>query len=106
MFRGYMQKLSNEQLMIAFEELQDLQDTGILQNGVVRGLIGIYKDYYSAADASISIIEKEVYYEMAMRFYTKTNNIIDQLEAIREDDKIRFADQVVNRAIRIVKESK
>lgn len=66
----------------------------------------MYKDSYSTADASISIIEKEVYYEMAMRFYAKTNDIIDQLEAIREDDKIRSADQVVNRAIRIVKESK
>jgi len=80
--------------------------TGVSEGDVVRGFIGVYKDYYSKADASIPIIEKEVYYEMAMRFYTKTNDIIDQLEAIREDEKIRFAGQVVNRAIRIVKDSK
>lgn len=69
MFRDYMQKLSNEQLKNAFEELQDLQDTGNLKSGVVRGLIGVYKDYDPTSEASISIIEKEVYYEMSMRFY-------------------------------------
>lgn len=106
MFKEYMQNLPNEQLLVAFEELQETKSTGVLDGDVARGLIGVYKDYYPTADASISIIEKEVYYEMAMRFYAKTNDIIDQLEAIRKDDKIRFADQVVNRAIRIVKESK
>jgi hypothetical protein len=106
MFKKYMQNLSNERLMKAFEELQDMISTGVLEGDVTRGLIGVYKDYYPTADASISIIEKEVYYEMAMRYYAKTNNIIVQLEEIREDDNIRFADQVVNRAIRIVKESK
>lgn len=47
-----------------------MQDTGILcNNGAVRGLIGVYRDYYPTCDVSIGLIEKEIYYEMAMRFY-------------------------------------
>lgn len=69
MFKKYMQNLSNERLMKAFEELQDMISTGVIEGDVARGLIGVYKDYYPTADASISVIEKEVYYEMAMRFY-------------------------------------
>lgn len=67
---------------------------------MARGLIGVYKDYYHTADASISIIEKEVYYEMAMRFYAKTNNTINQLDAIREDNKIRFDESELRNFIR------
>ena len=105
MFREYMQKIPNEQLMNAYEELQDMKSTGVLQGDTVRGFIGVYRDYYHTAEASISIVEKEIYYEMAMRYYAKTNDIIDQLEAIRKDDNIRFANQVVDRAINIVKEN-
>ena len=101
-----MQNLTNEKLMATFDELQDMKSTGVLEGDITRSFMGIYKDCYPTSDVSVSIIEKEVYYEMAMRFYARTNNIIDQLEAIRKDDKIRFADQVVNRAIRIVKEIK
>nr|WP_024835462.1 hypothetical protein [Clostridium sp. 12(A)] len=70
MFREYMQKLSDQQLIDAFGELQDSQSLGILKpGGEVRRLMGVYKDFYSTTEPSISTVEKEIYYEMAMRYY-------------------------------------
>lgn len=71
MFKEYMQNLKDETLFNAFEELQDMQSTGVLKSdAVARGLIGIYKDYYHRADVSISVIENAVCQEMARRYYT------------------------------------
>ncbi len=41
MFKKYMQNLSKEQLLAAFEELQEMKSTGVLDGDVVRGLIGV-----------------------------------------------------------------
>lgn len=70
-FRKYMQEISGEDLLKAFEELQDLRDTGILCDGIVRK---IQKDCREMIECHIGFpfiddIKNEVYYEMAMRYY-------------------------------------
>lgn len=75
-FREYMQQVNDDVLLKAFEELQELQQSGVLSEGEVKKFRRKYKELYSCADASISIIENEVYFEMAMRYYKKMEGVL------------------------------
>ncbi len=72
-FREYMQKIEDSRLLKAFEELQECTDTGILSDGEVRLFKRKYEKIYDA-HFSLKDIEKEIYYEMAMRYYEMKNS--------------------------------
>jgi len=67
-FREYMQKINDSRLFKAFEELQECADTGILADGETRQLKRKCEEIYDT-HFTLKDIEKEIYYEMAMRYY-------------------------------------
>ena len=71
-FREYMQTVDDATLLKALEEFQESMDTGVLPNGEARKLWKKYEEIYNTK-FSYSNIEKEVYYEMAMRYYVIQN---------------------------------
>lgn len=72
-FRKYMQNVEDSRLLKAFEELQECSDTGILTDGETRQLQRKYEEIYDAR-FPIKDIEREIYYEMAMRYYEIKNS--------------------------------
>ena len=72
-FREYMQTVDDTTLLKAFEEFQESMNTGVLPNGEARKLWKKYEEIYNTK-FSYSNIEKEVYYEMAMRYYGIRNS--------------------------------
>lgn len=68
-----MQKIEDSKLLEAFEELQECMDTGILVDGETRQLKRKYEEIYDT-HFSLKDIEKEIYYEMAMRYYGIKNS--------------------------------
>lgn len=70
-FRKYMQGISDEDLLKAFEELQDLRDTGVLCDGIVRKIQREYRNLIICHSGfpTIDNIKNEIFYEMAMRYY-------------------------------------
>lgn len=67
-FREYMQNVDDTILLKAFEEFQECMDTGVLPSGEARKLWKKYEEIYNTK-FSYKDIEKEIYYEMAMRYY-------------------------------------
>lgn len=72
-FREYMQGIEDKTLLKAFEEFQDCMDTGVLEDGEARKLWKKYEEIYSTK-ILLKDIEKEIYYEMAMRYYEIRNS--------------------------------
>lgn len=67
-FREYLQQVSDKDLIKAFEEYQQLASSGVLPDGVSREFWRMCEEIYGA-EFTLNFIEKEVYYEMARRYY-------------------------------------
>lgn len=67
-FRDYMQRVDDKVLMKSFDELQESRNTGVLTAGVTRELLNKYNAIFGFK-ASLKDIEREVFYEMATRYY-------------------------------------
>ena len=68
-FKTYMQQLSDEDLLKAFEEFQDCVDTGCLVlNGKAREIWNVFNQSYNTK-FDLKQVEKQVFYEMAMIYY-------------------------------------
>lgn len=66
--KGNLSEISNDKLLRAFEELQVLKSTGVLTNGKIKEVWNECKNLYQV-NFSLDFIQKEIYYEMAKRYY-------------------------------------
>lgn len=71
-FREYMKQVKDDVLLKAFEEYQELCNNGVLPDGVARE---IWQKCNEICETSFPLgyVEKEVYFELAMRYYNSKN---------------------------------
>jgi len=78
-FREYTKGLLDADLIQVYKECQELQATGVLGTGKVRELARLYKEIYHLNEINLSIIEKEIYFEMARRYFDVISNKEEQI---------------------------
>jgi hypothetical protein len=64
----FIHELLNEQLYHAFEEIEELSESGILPNGIIRDVSRQINQVYKNS-FDIDYVCKEVIYEIAKRWY-------------------------------------
>lgn len=70
-----MKNYTDEQLMKAFEEIKELDDNGILPDGIVKEKCGLVEREWGTLHFPLTIIREGFLAEMARRWYNSRQNL-------------------------------
>jgi len=68
-YLDYMGSISDEDLLLAFEECQSCRETGILSSGKARQIMNKWTELSGGNNFTPMVIMQEISNEMAKRYY-------------------------------------
>ena len=76
-----MKNYTNKQLMKAFEEIKELDNNGILPDGIVKDKCVLVKHEWGTPHFPLTIVREGFLAEMARRWYDSRQNISQKEES-------------------------